>query len=50
MSIMGVMGEGTAVQLVCNPFIQLVSQLEIYSQLQLSLWSDPITLSAPNSA
>ena len=32
----------TAVQLVFNPFSQFVPQLELYSQLQLSLWSDPI--------
>ena len=37
----------TAVQLVFNPFSQLVLQLELYSQLQLSLWSDPITFSVP---
>ena len=35
----------TAVQLVFNPFSQLVPQLELYSQLQLSLWSDPIAFS-----
>ena len=39
--------EGTAVQLVFNPFSQLVPQLELYSQLQLSLWSDPIAFSVP---
>ena len=33
----------TAVQLVFNPFITFFSQVEIYSQLQLSLKSDPIT-------
>ena len=37
----------TAVQLVFNPFGQLVPQLELYSQLQLSLWSDPIAFSVP---
>ena len=37
----------TAVQLVFNPFSQLVPQLELYSQLQLSLWSDPIAGSVP---
>ena len=37
----------TAVQLVFNPFSQLVPQLELYSQLQLSLWSDPIAFSVP---
>ena len=35
----------TAVQLVFNPFSQLVPQLELYSQLQLILWSDPIAFS-----
>ena len=39
----------TAVQLVLNPFSQLVPQLELYYQLQLSLWSDPIALGVPNS-
>ena len=34
-----------AVQLVYNPFIQFVSQAQIYSHLQLSLQSDPITSS-----
>ena len=38
---------GTAVQLVFNLFSQLVPQLELYSQLQLSLWSDPIAFSVP---
>ena len=37
----------TAVQLVFNPFSQLVPQLELYSQLQVSLWSDPIAFSVP---
>ena len=37
----------TAVQLVFNPFSQLVPQLELYSQLQLSIWSDPIAFSVP---
>ena len=32
----------TAVQLVYNHFRQFVSQLELYSQLHLSLKSDPI--------
>ena len=40
---------GTAVQLVFNPFSQFVPQLELYSQLQLSLWSDPIAFSVPKS-
>ena len=31
----------TAIQIVFNPS-QFVPQLELYSQLQLSLWSDPI--------
>ena len=33
----------TAVQLVFNPFSQFVPHLELYSQLKLSLWSDPLT-------
>ena len=37
----------TAVQLVFNPFSQIVPQLELYSQLQLSLWNDPIAFSVP---
>ena len=39
--------EDTAVHLVFNPFSQLVPQLELYSQLQLSLWSDPIAFIVP---
>ena len=39
----------TAVQLVFNPFSQFVPQLELYSQLQLSLWSDPIVVSVSKS-
>ena len=39
----------TAVQLVFNPFIQFVSHLELYSQLQLSLQSDPIAHGVPTS-
>ena len=39
--------ELTAVQLVYNPFRKFVSQAQLYSQLQLSLWSDPITFSVP---
>ena len=39
----------TAVQLVYNPFSQIVSQLELNSQLQLILQSDPITLCVPIS-
>ena len=38
----------TVVQLVFNPFSHFISQLELYSQLQLSLWSDPIALGVPN--
>ena len=34
----------TAVQLFFNPFIQFVSQFKLYSQLQLSLRSDPMTI------
>ena len=41
-------GQGvTAVQIVFNPFSQLVPELELYSHLQLSLWSDPIAFSVP---
>ena len=39
----------TAVQLVFNPFSQFIPQVEFNSQLQLSLWSDSITLSVPKS-
>ena len=39
----------TAVQLVFNPFSHFVPQLELYSQLQLRLWSDPIGFSVPKS-
>ena len=39
----------TGVQLVFNPFSQFAPQLELYSQLQLSLWSDPIAFSVPKS-
>ena len=39
----------TAAQLVLNPFSQFFPQLELYSQLQLSLWSDPIACSVPKS-
>ena len=38
------LSHGTAVQLVYNSFSQIVSQLEIFSKLQLSLQSDPIAL------
>ena len=41
--------EGTAVRLVYNPFSQFGPQLELYSQLQLSLWIGPIALGVPNS-
>ena len=37
----------TAVQLVFNPYSQLVPQLELYSQLKLSLRSDPVAFSVP---
>ena len=40
--------ESTAVQLVVTPFSKFVSQLKLYSLLQLSLWSDPIARGAPN--
>ena len=39
----------TAVWLVYNPFGEFAPQLELYSQLQLSLWSDPIGIGVPNS-
>ena len=39
----------TAVQPVFNPFSQFIPQLELYSQLQLSLGSDPIAFSVPKS-
>ena len=39
----------TAVQLVYIPFSQFISLAELYSQLQLSLWSDPIALGVPTS-
>ena len=42
-------GAFTAVLLVYNPFSQFGPQLELYSQLQLSLWSDPIALGVPNT-
>ena len=41
--------EGRTVLLAFNPVSQFVSQLELYSQLQLSLWSDPIAFGVPNS-
>ena len=37
----------TAVQVVFNPFSQFISQVELYSRLQLSLQSDPIALGVP---
>ena len=37
MSILNLKPDNTAVQLVFNPFSQLVPQVELYSQLQLSL-------------
>ena len=39
----------TTVQLVFNPFSQFVPQLELYSQLQLSLSSDHIAFCVPKS-
>ena len=39
----------TAVQLVYTPFSQFISQLELYSQLQLSLQRDHIALGVPIS-
>ena len=38
-----------AVQLIFNPSSQFIPQLKLYSQLQLSLWSDTITFSVPKS-
>ena len=46
---MGVDMENTNVQPVFNPFSQFLPQLELYSQLQLSLWSDSIAQSVPKS-
>ena len=40
---------GTAVHLAFNPLSQFIPQLKLYFQLQLSLWIDPITVSAPKS-
>ena len=40
-------GHFTAVQLVYNPFSQFISLAQLYSQLQLGLWSDPIALCVP---
>ena len=37
----------TAVQLVLNPLSQFIPQLELYSQLQMSLLSNPISFSVP---
>ena len=37
----------TAVQLFYNPFSQFISLVQLYSQLQLSLWSDPIDVDVP---
>ena len=39
----------TAVQLVHNPLSQFISLAELYSQLRLSLWSDPIALGVSTS-
>ena len=44
------LGADTAVQLVYNPFSQFISQAQLYSQLQLSLESDPIALNVPTFA
>ena len=38
-----------AFRLISNPFSQLGPQLKLYSQLQLSIWSDPIAPGVPNS-
>ena len=45
----GFVEEPTAVQLVCSPFSQFVSQLEPYSQLQLSHQTDLIAFGDPIS-
>ena len=39
----------TAVWPVFHPFRQIIPPLELNSQLQLSLWSDPITFCVPKS-
>ena len=39
----------TAVQRVFYPVSEFVPQLELYSVLQLSLWSDPIDFSVSKS-
>ena len=39
----------TAVQLVFNPYSQFIPQIELYSQSQLSLWSDPNAFCVPKS-
>ena len=39
----------TAVQLVYNPLNQFVSEAQFCSQLQLSLWCDPIAMYDPIS-
>ena len=41
--------DGTVVQPVFNPFSRFVPKLDLHSQLQLSLWGDPITDSVPKS-
>ena len=41
------MPEITAVQLIYNLVVQIISEAQLYYQLQLSLWSYPIALSVP---
>ena len=41
--------QDTAVQLVYDPLSRFISLAKLYSQLQLSLWSDPIALGIPIS-
>ena len=39
----------TSVQPAPNPFSQFIPQLELYSQLPLILWNDPIAFGVPKS-
>ena len=40
---------GFGLKAVDNPFIQFVSEAQLYSQMQLSLQNDPIFLVIPSS-
>ena len=40
--IFSILPQNTVVQPVFNPFSQFVRHLKLYSQLQLSLWRDPM--------